>query len=509
MRAFLWSLGGLFIVLVCLLGLLPRLLSSGRGNELVERLLSGRLGVPVEAERLSFSWTGRQSVVGLRVGSPEGFPHEEDLLRAGRADLLAGILDLLDPNQPLRLDLDRPVVHLRRNKEGRTNFQVLAGGPRKDRGTRDRPRRERTGELSPRTLAVHLAGGEISYHDEMQGASSRLSALKGEMEVTPTRFELRATGDVAHSGPAGKDTGRMDLDARLRAEPGTAGEGLNGTGRIDFRGPIAYQGYTLETLGADLRLEGGELRVSNGAMGLNGGRVTAEEVVVGLEAAPTPYRVKMRVEDVAANYDMSPVLAFLVPFLALEHRQAEMTGKINASLELKGEGFALEELERSLKGKGTFRMADGKVSASKFFGELARFLGGDLASVLFAELGSDFQIGSGSITNEKVFLTGKEGSKVRGLGLKGTTYFDKRIDYGVELATLEETIGDRKIRGILDDIQKALGEGAVLPLKLRGSLESPRLALDPGLPELKPPDGAAPDLRREVEERLRDLMEGR
>ena len=100
--------------------------------------------------------------------------------------------------------------------------------------------------------------------------------------------------------------------------------------------------------------------------------------------------------------------------------------------------------------------------------------------MLFEAIGSDFTIAAGKISCPKVFLQGKEGGKLRSLGLEGVTGIDGSLDYGMNLASLKETIGDKKIRRILDQAGKILGDGT-LPFKLRGTLSKPKLALEPVL----------------------------
>jgi hypothetical protein len=97
--------------------------------------------------------------------------------------------------------------------------------------------------------------------------------------------------------------------------------------------------------------------------------------------------------------------------------------------------------------------------------------------VAFAELGSDFAIGAGRIDASKVFITGKPGSKVRNLGLKGYTTLDRQIEFGVDLAALRETVGSKRIGRILETAKKVLGDD-VLPIKLTGTLSEPKLTLE-------------------------------
>jgi hypothetical protein len=210
---------------------------------------------------------------------------------------------------------------------------------------------------------------------------------------------------------------------------------------------------------------------------LNGGKIQADELSLGLEGSPE-FRVVLRSEGVAATCEMTPLLAYVLPFLPQADVNADFAGAIQSSVEITGRGFSLNDLQKNLQGKGSLRINDGRIGASPLLRELATMLRGDLDRVLFETIGSDFTIGEGKISCPKVFLQGKEGGKLRNLGLEGVTGIDGSLDYGMKLASLKETIGDKKIRRILDYAGKVLGEES-LPLKLGGTIAKPELVLQP------------------------------
>ena len=268
----------------------------------------------------------------------------------------------------------------------------------------------------------------------------------------------------------------------LHAEVGGDISGLpawNGKGRMEARGPVKYGGVAVAGLSSGFRIEEGVLEFPGLVCGVNGGEVRAEALSLRLGEAPT-YRALLRAEGVAAHYDMAPLLAYVLPFIGAEEREAELSGTIGSTLEIQGKGFGPESLRNSLSGSGSIRVVDGRIAASPFFRELASLLRSDLREVVFQEIGSDFKIGAGKVSSRNVFLEAREGSKLRNLGLEGTTTFDGKIDYGVNLSSLKETVGDKRARRILDYAEKLLG-GGMLPLKLRGTTAKPELSLEPGI----------------------------
>ncbi|MBI4607182.1 MAG: hypothetical protein HY721_34900 [Planctomycetes bacterium] len=257
-------------------------------------------------------------------------------------------------------------------------------------------------------------------------------------------------------------------------------ESLRGTGRLEATGPLKLRGWSAEKLTAALRAEGGVFTAEGVEASVNGGRAVAPELTLDLRGPAPAYRGEVRLEGVAANWEMTPLLAYAAPFLSLEDREAELQGRLDGRLEIAGQGLDRESLERNLRGKGSLRIAEGNLLGSRVLGEAARLLGAGFGEVLFAELGSDFEIGSGKVETSRAFLRAREGGKLRNLGLAGHVRLDRRVDFGVDLGALEETVGDKRLKRILGAAAKVLGEKG-FPLRLKGTLSAPELALEPSL----------------------------
>lgn len=60
------------VILAIMIAAAPSILSTGVGRGAVERLINGRIAGSVTMERLSLSWTGKQTVEGLSLKDPEG-----------------------------------------------------------------------------------------------------------------------------------------------------------------------------------------------------------------------------------------------------------------------------------------------------------------------------------------------------------------------------------------------------------------------------------------------------
>jgi hypothetical protein len=268
---------------------------------------------------------------------------------------------------------------------------------------------------------------------------------------------------------------------------------------LTLSGNIGFQGYDLSALDADLEYKSQTAKLKAVKAKLSDGNVLAEELVIELNKKPPEYHGKVIVEDVRATYEMTKLLAYAVPFLSLDDERADFSGRLNAELELSGRGFETADLKSALKGKGKLRIRDGKLGASKFFLKVVSLLGGKQEDLHFSELGSDFDIGGARVLAHKVFLLPRADSKLRNLGLNGVTGFDGALDFSVDLAALQETIGDKRIRRILQSTRKLFG-GDSFPLRLRGTLDAPKLDLvtpltkTPGVSAGKPSGKTSPKL---------------
>jgi hypothetical protein len=283
----------------------------------------------------------------------------------------------------------------------------------------------------------------------------------------------------------------------LRREQPPA-EALTAEGSVELAGVVSYSGVKVDGLTGKLELAGGVARVKDLQATVNGGQLRSSVSSLGLAGEKRPFQLKLELDGVGVSYQAAPLLAYVLPFVGQD--DATLEGKIKAALALEGRGFALEDLKETLKGSGSLRVAEGKLGPSPFLRELAGVLrSAPIDTVLFKEMGSDFTVNTGRVSSDNVFLTSR-GGKIRRLGLSGSTSLDQELDYGVNVSALKDSIGDDKIRRILAVLEKTLGDAAI-PLRLKGSLTSPSLALDAGkLPRLDEmlKDGAKKLLEDEV-----------
>src|SRR5262245_61233032 len=115
-------IGFIFAVLLLLAGFLPMILSAFGGPIL--GMLSDKLGVPMEARRVSLSWTGSQRLDGVRVPQPKGFAPGQDMARVQSVVVHSGLLGLIfSKKEPVSVEVTEPVAHVIRNAQGQFNFE--------------------------------------------------------------------------------------------------------------------------------------------------------------------------------------------------------------------------------------------------------------------------------------------------------------------------------------------------------------------------------------------------
>ena len=257
-------------------------------------------------------------------------------------------------------------------------------------------------------------------------------------------------------------------------------ETVTAAGKVLLDGDLEYEGFGIGALSTELSVKDRVIRLTETSAGVNQGRLQGELLSLDFSGDVPVYKLGIDLADVQSNYDLAPLLQWVLPFLSLDATQGELAGLIHAKLSIEGRGFELAQLQENLKGSGELSLSNGHFSGSKFFQQVSQLVGEDFGRVLFQKIGSEFSLGDGSVQVGKLALDTRKGSETRSLGFEGVTHFNGNIDYGVNLAALEASIGDRKIRRILGDARKVLGSDA-FPLRLGGTLAAPNLSFDSSL----------------------------
>ena len=304
---------------------------------------------------------------------------------------------------------------------------------------------------------------------------------------------------AAHQAPAGATIAagtvakltNLSVDATVGGEVAPLDESKV-KGDLALDGRVEASGLWLEDLTAKLAVSDGRIAITETKGTINKGRMSAPAVT--FDTKDSSYSINAELVDLEAGYQLAPLLSYALPVLSNKAVEGAFTGLVEARINLKGKGFSLAEISKSLIGEGALRIKDSKIGGSPVLDKIGGLLGSPLQGLLVSQMGSDFQFAGGKLDAAKVFLQPKDTGKIRNLGLKGATFFDGRLDYAVDMAAVESSIGDKKIRRAIAAARAALGTDS-FPLKLTGTLTDPEVALELG------------DIKNTVGSLLKDKLE--
>ena len=224
--------GGLLLVIVLALLLVPMFVNVSKYKPLIEKRVSDAAGRPVSVGddlRLSlFPWAGL-TFSDLRIGNPPGFA-EKDFLTVKSIDVRVRLLPLLSKDiRVQRFILNTPDIVLIKNKEGRGNWEI----PQKSAGTQptETPVGKSAGfELPVKALAVGdfaINNGTALWVDQTTGQRIKATDISLKLkDVTldqPIRIAFSGLLDGqplsldGKIGPVGKQIGQgsIPLDISL------------------------------------------------------------------------------------------------------------------------------------------------------------------------------------------------------------------------------------------------------------------------------------------------------
>jgi len=470
----LWTTVPTLVVLMVVGALVPVILSTEWARRRIERAIEARCeGVYVHLGELSFSWTGPQRAASIEF-DPDGGGR---ILRASDIAVHGGLPDLVYGTERVTVTAQRADLGVVRHRDGRLNLERLFVGGDDDNSA-----------PQPREVDVSVENGVLIYVDESAQQTYRCVGHRWKVEYRSDRVHVRAEpgaagavvgerpGFVAMQGVAEvldaiAPVTTLDLTIALGDGPARIENSL-----LHLEGGLDFDGLSIAEATTQFSFADGVLELSEPTVLADRGRLVGKSVRIDFNGPKPQWSTRFTVDRVPATVDLTPVLAYAFPFLSLDERRGAIEGEIRGEISIDGTGFDREDLEESLKASGTLTVADGFFRGSHAIGELAEVIGENFDEVLFTKLSSTFEVGAGQVRTRDVRIETKPGSKIRNLGFQGVVDFDRALDYGVDLAALEATIGDREIRRILGDARRALGDGG-FPARLRGTLEEPELSI--------------------------------
>jgi hypothetical protein len=239
---------------------------------------------------------------------------------------------------------------------------------------------------------------------------------------------------------------------------------------------------TVETATLPGKIADGVLTIDPVTAAVNGGSATGS-ATIGLAGETPAHRLVLQGKDVGIDADLAPLLAHASPLFAIGEA-GKTGGRTSADADLAATGLDAASLKKSMTGGGTVRLTDAYVESSRaWVGELMKFLGSSerltIPSVTIPFKVHDSMVDTGEVPIEGAGLSMK---------LAGHAGLDGRLDYLMRV----KTAGGG---GVLAKFPSLLDKEGFLPLKLGGTISSPKLNL--------------PDWQDAAKGALEDLLNGR
>lgn len=264
LKYFAFLLGGLALLLVAAILIVPRLIDVQKYQPVIEEKISEATGRKVSLGgdiKLSlFPWVGI-SLADFQIANPEGFS-EDTFLRVKAFQAHVKVMPLLSREIYVdKIVLDAPQIYLEKLKNGKANWEGFGAGgdtgPKTTADTKDQPQAsaEQSAEFAVKSIEVgefSLKYGKVVYADRQQGTTTSvtdISLLLQDVSLTrPLGVDISATFE-------GKPLGMKGQVGPIASAGGVIGKGII---PVDLTVSIADQLKTtlvgqLEDVVGDLR----------------------------------------------------------------------------------------------------------------------------------------------------------------------------------------------------------------------------------------------------------------
>lgn len=327
----------LVIVLVVLVMFAPTILSSDSGRAFVLGVVNDRIVGRVEADSLTLSWGGGQSLTGVVVRDADG----KEVARVGRVDLPdATLLALVRGKLALgRIEVGQVAGDIAGYDDGTTNLQralAMRNPPSNTPSSTPKPPTGQTPAVGwPKGLSFGLALRDINivYRAESVDEPIRLTVSDADLSAAdPANLSLKLNAQLAQ----GTRGGTLTVDANIKQLFDTSGalQAGNAVAQIDTNlsdlpidmldALLAQEGKLLTLLGpvlnghilADVTTTGGTASVEAVSENLNiNSRVAFDESgvkndgvsIIRLTLTPQAWAALSSVEDKSASTLAEPV----------------------------------------------------------------------------------------------------------------------------------------------------------------------------------------------------------
>ncbi len=343
-----------------------------------------------------------------------------------------------------------------------------------------------TDSVASKDLAVTVAGQKLAVG--LKGSNLTATPINLSVAVSGDKLDLNQIMPAKPKAAAASagTTGTPAAPARSKPEPGPLNLPLEADGTVNLNSLI-FRTLTISKPALAWRLVDNVVTVESLKGGVAGGSFS-DTARINLGVKGYSYSTQLTVQGVQADQLVS---AFA------PKASGTVFGSLGLNVGLQGSGALPESIKRNLAGQGSFAMTDGKLTGSGFMQGLAGFLKADALRILrFARYGGTLGIKGGVVTLNSEL----DGSDAH-IKTSGTAGFDKSLNMGLDIR-LSPAITGQVARGDLGRFLTDSQGWGVMPLKVVGTVGSPRFTLDASL--------AGSHLKGKLQEELgRRLLKGK
>ncbi|BFU96858.1 MAG: protein of unknown function [Nitrospira sp.] len=523
---------GLLIGLVLLVGVvlsLPFLIDLNKYQDQYKPLIEEALNRKVQLQDIRLTIWPR---IGARVS---GFTVLDDPAFGGGSFASLGSLDVGVKLMPLlggqveieEITLRDPVITVIKHKNGVLNVSTIGrtgvAAPQKPSRA---PVPSPEGPLKILAMLavdhVSIEGGKLTYRD--LSAAKQTEYVLQDMEILLQSVQLGETPTlhfrtlvqplnlpVRLDGAFGPLKESADLDAiRFKLALGkidaiivgkTSGRNANvnvsapmiNTADLPIALPL-QKPVEVSNLEIAAEVQGQEVLLRNASLQIFGGQVAAQGTLTSGSETP-PFAGKLKVQGI----QLGPALN------ALATTQVSMSGITDADISLQGQGFAMPDLTKHLKGSGHLSIKEGKVEQVSLLEEALAIL--KVAGIqidhpkttVFSTIQTDMAVEEGTVQLRNLLMDSHDFQATGG----GTVGFDQALNLLVNLNLSQDLSG--KIAGSSPTARVAMKDGRLrLPLTIKGTTHAPSYGID-----LKALTGSVQEqAKKKAEDTVKGLLKG-
>jgi AsmA protein len=313
--------------------------------------------------------------------------------------------------------------------------------------------------IESKELKVTVAGQKLDI--SLKGSNLMAKPVMLSLAIQGDKLDLNQVLPPATAKPVAAASSAVGP----KTEPGPMNLPLTASGTVRLNS-VLYRTLTISNMSMAWKLADNVFILASLKGGLAGGSFS-KSARVNLGVKGYSYSSQLSAQGVQADQ----LVSAFAPKAA-----GSVFGSLGFTAQFQGSGTLPESIKRNLSGQGNFAITDGKLTGSGFMQELAGYLKADQLRVLrFGRYNGNFGIKGGVVTLNSEL----NGSDAR-LKTSGTADFDKHLNMSLD-TRLSPAITSQVARG---DFGRYLTDSqgwGVIPLKVTGSIGSPRFSLDAAL----------------------------